>query len=86
VSFARAEGIIPAPEPSHAIKVTMDEALRCKETGEEKAIVFNLCGHGHFDMAAYDTFFAGQLVNYEYPAEKVEAALAELPEVPAKYR
>jgi tryptophan synthase beta chain len=85
VSFARAEGIIPAPEPSHAIKVTMDEALRCKETGEEKAIVFNLCGHGHFDMGAYDTFFAGQLVNYEYPVEKVKSALAELPQVPAEY-
>jgi len=86
VSFARAEGIIPAPEPSHAIKVAMDEALKCKETGEEKAIVFNLCGHGHFDMGAYDTFFSGQLVNYEYPMDKMEAALAELPEVPAEYQ
>jgi len=86
VSFARAEGIIPAPEPSHAIKVVMDEALKCKETGEEKVIAFNLCGHGHFDMAAYDSYFAGQLVNYEYPEDKVKEALAELPEVPAQYR
>jgi len=86
VSFARAEGIIPAPEPSHAIKVAMDEALKCKETGEEKVIAFNLCGHGHFDMGAYDTYFAGKLVNYEYPEDRVKAALAELPEVSAEYQ
>ncbi len=86
VSFAKAEGIIPAPEPSHAIKVAMDEALKCKETGEEKVIAFNLCGHGHFDMAAYDTYFAGDLVNYEYPAEKVAEAQKELPEVPPEYQ
>jgi tryptophan synthase beta chain len=86
VSFARAEGIIPAPEPSHAIKVAMDEALKCKETGEEKVIAFNLCGHGHFDMEAYDKYFAGQLVNYEYPEADVRAALAELPQVPTHYQ
>jgi tryptophan synthase beta chain len=86
VSFAKAEGIIPAPEPSHAIKVAMDEALKCKETGEEKVIAFNLCGHGHFDMGAYDAFFAGELVNYEYPEDKIKAAQAELPEVPAEYQ
>jgi tryptophan synthase beta chain len=81
VSFAKAEGIIPAPEPSHAIKVTMDEALKCKETGEEKVIAFNLCGHGHFDMAAYDSFLAGELEDYEYPEEKVLEALKSLPKV-----
>jgi tryptophan synthase beta chain len=81
VSFAKAEGIIPAPEPSHAIKVTMDEALKCKETGEEKVIAFNLCGHGHFDMAAYDSFLAGELEDYEYPEEKVIEALKSLPKV-----
>jgi tryptophan synthase beta chain len=86
VSFARAEGIIPAPEPSHAIKVVMDEALKCKETGEEKVIAFNLCGHGHFDMAAYDSYFAGELVNYEYPEAEVKAALAELPVMPPQYQ
>jgi len=81
VSFAKAEGIIPAPEPSHAIKVTMDEALKCRETGEEKVIAFNLCGHGHFDMKAYDDYFAGMLPDYEYPDEKVKEALKYLPKV-----
>jgi tryptophan synthase beta chain len=81
VSFAKAEGIIPAPEPSHAIKVAMDEALKCKETGEEKVIAFLLCGHGHFDMKAYDDYFAGVLPDYEYPEEKVKEALKELPKV-----
>jgi tryptophan synthase beta chain len=81
VSFAKAEGIIPAPEPSHAIKVTLDEALKCKETGEEKVIAFNLCGHGHFDMAAYDSFLTSELEDYEYPKEKVMEALKGLPKV-----
>ena len=81
VTFARAEGIIPAPEPAHAIKVAIDEALKCKETGEKKVIAFNLCGHGHFDMTAYDDYFARRLPDYEYPAEEVEKALAGLPKV-----
>ena len=81
VHFASAEGIIPAPEPAHAIKVAMDEALKCKETGEKKVIAFNLSGHGHFDMKAYDDYFAGSLPDYEYPEEKIKAALEELPEV-----
>ena len=81
VSFASAEGIIPAPEPAHAIKVAMDEALKCKETGEEKVIAFNLSGHGHFDMKAYDDYFAGTLLDYEYPEAKIKEALKELPEV-----
>jgi tryptophan synthase beta chain len=81
VTFARAEGIIPAPEPSHAIKATIDEAIRCRESGESKTILFLLCGHGHFDMAAYDAYLSGQLEDYEYPEEKVKEALASLPEV-----
>ncbi|MCX7852930.1 MAG: TrpB-like pyridoxal phosphate-dependent enzyme [Anaerolineae bacterium] len=81
VTFARCEGIMPAPEPSHAIRVAIDEALKCKETGEKKVIVFHVCGHGHFDMAAYDAYFAGKLPDYEYPAEEVEKALADLPAV-----
>jgi len=79
VTFARAEGIIPAPEPSHALRVAIDEALLAKEAGEEKVIVFNLCGHGHFDMQAYDDYFAGKLPDFEYSQEEVEKALAELP-------
>lgn len=81
IKFARAEGIIPAPEPAHAVKVAIDEALKCKETGEEKVIAFNLCGHGYFDMQAYDDYLAGKLPDYEYPQEAVEEALKELPDV-----
>ena len=83
VTFARAEGIIPAPEPSHAIKAVIDEAIRCRESGEAKTILFLLCGHGHFDMAAYDEYLSGKLTDYEYPEERVKEALASLPEVPA---
>ncbi|WP_153115796.1 TrpB-like pyridoxal phosphate-dependent enzyme [Rhodocyclus tenuis] len=81
VMFARAEGIIPAPESNHAIRATIDEALRCKESGEAKTLFFNLTGHGHFDMASYDRYLAGQLENYEYPAEAIAASLAHLPQV-----
>jgi tryptophan synthase beta chain len=81
VAFARAEGILPAPEPTHAIKVAIDEALAAKEAGESRVILFNLCGHGHFDVTAYERFLAGTLEDYEYPTEKVEAALAALPVV-----
>ena len=81
VQFARTEGIIPAPEPAHAIKATIDEALKCKETGEAKTILFNLCGHGYFDMGAYDAYLAGKLDDYAYPKEEVEKALANLPQV-----
>ena len=79
--FARAEGILPAPEPTHAIKVAIDEALEAKEAGEERVILFNLCGHGHFDLSAYERHLSGALEDYEYPAEKVEAALAALPRI-----
>ncbi|MBT0959647.1 TrpB-like pyridoxal phosphate-dependent enzyme [Denitromonas iodatirespirans] len=81
VMFARQEGIIPAPESCHAIRAAIDEALVCKQTGEPKVILFNLTGHGHFDMASYDRYFAGELENYEYPAEAVAASLAHLPKV-----
>ena len=76
--FIQTEGIIPAPEPSHAIKGVIDEALRCKKTGEAKTILFVLCGHGYFDMAAYDEYFSGNLLPYEYPAEKVEESMKKL--------
>jgi tryptophan synthase beta chain len=76
--FAQAEGIIPAPEPAHAIKGAIDEALRCKETGEEKTILFLLCGHGYFDMQAYDDYLSGKLLPYEYPEEKVRQAMERL--------
>jgi tryptophan synthase beta chain len=76
--FAKTEGIIPAPEPSHAIKGVIDEALRCKETGEEKVILFLLCGHGHFDMQAYDDYLQGKLPPYEYPEEEVRKAIKRL--------
>ena len=81
VTFARDEGIIPAPESCHAIRAVLDEALRCKASGEPKTLLFNLSGHGHFDMAAYDKYFAGKLEDYEYPQEAIEAALERLPKV-----
>jgi tryptophan synthase beta chain len=79
--FAKTEGIIPAPEPMHGIKAAVDEALKCKETGEEKTILFLLCGHGHFDMQAFDDYLAGKLPPYEYPKEKVEESVRKLMEL-----
>ena len=81
VQFARSEGILPAPEPTHAIKVAIDEALAAKEAGESRVILFNLCGHGHFDLASYERYLDGSLEDYEYPLEAVDAALAGLPTV-----
>ena len=81
LQFARTEGIIPAPEPTHAIAGALREAAECRESGEEKVILIALCGHGHFDMAAYDTFLSGELHDYAYPSEAIEAALAEVPVV-----
>jgi len=80
--FARTEGIVPAPETSHVIKGAIDEALKCKETGEEKCILFCFSGHGHFDLAAYDDYLDGKLVDYEYPEEKIAEALRDLPKFP----
>ncbi|HNS39037.1 MAG TPA: TrpB-like pyridoxal phosphate-dependent enzyme, partial [Promineifilum sp.] len=83
LTFLRSEGIIPAPESSHAIKVAIDEALQAKESGERKVIAFNLSGHGHFDMTAYDAYLHGELEDYEYPAEAVAEALHQLPQAMA---
>jgi predicted alternative tryptophan synthase beta-subunit len=83
VQFARTEGIIPAPESAHAIRVVIDEAERCKKEGKRRTIVFNLSGHGHFDLGAYEAFLSGKLQDYEYPAEKIEEALRHLPKVKA---
>ena len=82
VLFSKTEGIIPAPESAHAIRAAIDEALACKETGEKKVIAFNLSGHGHFDMTAYQSFHHGMLEDYEYPDHAVEEAMTHLPKVP----
>jgi tryptophan synthase beta chain len=81
VQFARTEGIIPAPESGHAIRAVLNEALEAKKTGQERVILFNLSGHGHFDMAAYEAYFSGKLQDYEYPAEAVAAAQHRMPQV-----
>ena len=81
VTFARLEGIVPAPEAAHAIRAVIDDALRCKEAGEKRTILFNLTGHGHFDLGAYDDYFAGKLEDYAYPEEKIKDALTRLPQV-----
>ncbi len=81
VTFARTEGIVPAPEPTHAIAAAVREALACRESGEEKVILTALCGHGHFDLAAYQAYFEGALQDYEYPEEKVAAAMERVPVV-----
>ena len=81
VLFARAEGIVPAPEAAHAIRGAIDEAIRCREEGKAETIAFNLCGHGHFDMAAYERYFAGKLEDYELPQAEIDRAVAELPQV-----
>ncbi len=84
VEFARAEGIVPAPESSHAVKGAIDEALRCKAEGKSETILFNLSGHGHFDMAAYTDFFAGNLEDRDYDQGCLDASLASLPDVAAE--
>jgi tryptophan synthase beta chain len=81
LQFARAEAVIPAPESAHAIRVAIDEALRCKKEGKRQTILFNLSGHGHFDLGAYEAFLAGKLQDYEYPADKVREALRGVPKV-----
>jgi len=82
ITFARNEGIISAPETNHAIKVTIDEALKCRESGESKTILLAHSGHGHVDMAAYDDYLSGKLKDYKYPQKKIEKALKDLPKVP----
>lgn len=81
VLFAKTQGIIPAPEPSHAIKGAIDEAIEAREAGEERVILFNLCGHGHFDMQAYDDYLNGRLPEVEFDVADEDAALANLPQV-----
>lgn len=81
VMFAKTEGIIPAPESSHAVRAAVDEALLCKESGESKVILFNLSGHGYFDMTAYDNYFAGKLDDIEYSEEAVKESMKNLPEI-----
>ncbi len=82
VEFARTEGILPAPEANHAVKGAIDEALRCKKEGKSQVILFNLCGHGHFDMQAYMDYFGGKLVDQQYDEAELAMALAGLPSVP----
>ena len=83
VTFARAEGIVPAPEANHAVKGAIDEAIRCREEGRSQAILFNLCGHGHFDMQAYIDYFGGKLQDLDYDEAELAMALAGLPSVKA---
>jgi tryptophan synthase beta chain len=83
VQFARAEGIVPAPEANHAVKGAIDEALRCKAEGKARTILFNLCGHGHFDMSAYQAYFSGKLADQAYDEAELAMALAGLPSVAA---
>jgi tryptophan synthase beta chain len=81
ILFAKTEAIIPAPESSHAIKATIDKALECKESGDEKVILFNLSGHGYFDMSAYDNYLSGKLVDYAYPEEKIRESMDRIPKM-----
>ncbi len=81
VLFARTEGIVPAPESTHAIAAVVQEARRCTQSGEPKTLLFNLSGHGHFDMASYDRFFSGELRDYDYPEEAIQESLKHLPQV-----
>jgi tryptophan synthase beta chain len=82
VRFARAEGILPAPEPAHALRAVFDEAEAARESGQERVILVNLCGHGHFDMSAYDAYHSGELTDLEFSEADMEAALERLPEAP----
>ena len=83
VAFARAESIVPTPEANHTVKGAIAEALRCKAEGRSEVILFNLCGHGHFDMSAYTAFMSGKLVDQAYDEQELAMALAGLPSVPA---
>jgi len=83
VMFGRTEGILPAPEANHAVKGAIEEALRCKREGKSETILFNLCGHGHFDMQAYTDYFAGKLEDRNYDEQELAMALAGLPSVTA---
>jgi tryptophan synthase beta chain len=82
LQFARAEGIIPAPEPTHAIRAAVDEAVRCREEGVSRTILFNLSGHGHFDMGAWDSYLNGTMVDYELPDSEIQRALKDIESMP----
>ena len=84
VLFARTEGIVPAPESNHAVRAAIDEALKAREEGKSTTILFNLSGHGHFDMQAYTDYFSGQLKDMDYDPKELEASLAHLPKVAAE--
>jgi tryptophan synthase beta chain len=79
LQFARSEGIVPAPEPTHAIAAAIREAMACKESGEEKTILTALCGHGHLDLAAYEHFLSGEMVDYDLSDDAIAAAMAQVP-------
>lgn len=81
IQFARTEGLIPAPEPTHAIAATIREALKCRETGEAKVILTAMCGHGHFDLPAYEKYLQGSMVDLSFSEEKIKASLANIPQV-----
>ena len=81
VLWARTEGFLPAPETSHAIKAAIDEAVKCRETGEAKVIVFGYSGHGNFDLTAYDQYLSGKLEDFEYPKELVDEAERHIPKI-----
>ncbi|KAK9681566.1 hypothetical protein RND81_10G011400 [Saponaria officinalis] len=81
IKFARSEGLIPAPEPTHAIAAAIREALHCKETGESKVILMAMCGHGHFDLPSYDKFLRGDLVDLSFSEERIQASLSKIPKI-----
>jgi tryptophan synthase beta chain len=83
LQFARAEGIVPAPEPTHAIAAAVREALACKESGEEKVILTALCGHGHLDLAAYEKFLAGEMVDLDLSDDVLAEAMKQVPNIDA---
>ena len=82
MQFARSEGFVPAPETAHVIRAVVDEALKCKESGEEKVIAFNCSGHGHFDMSAYQAYFAGQLEEHYFSDDMLQENLKEMADLP----
>lgn len=79
IQFARSEGLIPAPEPTHAIAAAIREALHCKESGESKVILMAMCGHGHFDLPAYEKYLQGAMVDLSFSEDKMQASLANIP-------
>lgn len=81
IQFARSEGLIPAPEPTHAIAATIREALRCRETGESKVILMAMCGHGHFDLPAYAKYLQGAMVDLAFSEDKIQASLGKIPQL-----